>query len=90
LLKLLTRNDLNREQRDAVCDALIEKCGIYGNGAARRGNRKEAEWMASIAQLSDLLWRALADGTIENAINTMRGRLRTQELFPNCFALGGG
>jgi glycosyltransferase involved in cell wall biosynthesis len=90
LLKLLRRNDLRRDQREAVCDALIEKCRIYGNGAARRGNWKEADWIASIGQMSNLVWRALADSTIENAIDTMRARLRTQHVFHNCFNREGG
>jgi glycosyltransferase involved in cell wall biosynthesis len=90
LLKLLRRNDLSRDQRNAVCDTLIEKCRIYSNGAARRGNRKEADWIASIAQMSNLVWRAFADSTIENAIDTMRARLRTQHLFHNDLARGGG
>jgi glycosyltransferase involved in cell wall biosynthesis len=85
LLKLLRRNDLRRDQREAVCDALIEKCRIYGNGAARRGNWKEADWIASIGQMSNLVWRALADSTIESAIDTMRARLRTQHVFHNGF-----
>jgi glycosyltransferase involved in cell wall biosynthesis len=89
LLKLLRRNDLRRDRREAVCDALIEKCRIYGNGAARRGNRKEADWIASIAQMSNLVRRAVADGAVANAVDMMRARLRSQQLFYNCSAWDG-
>ncbi|HJU09963.1 MAG TPA: glycosyltransferase family A protein, partial [Candidatus Binataceae bacterium] len=53
LLKLLLREDLAGKNRWAVCDVLVEKCGIYGMGAARRGNLREAEFIARLAHLAD-------------------------------------
>jgi len=75
LLKLLLRNDLTPFRRNAVCDALIEKCRIYGNGAARRGNRKEADWIARIGEMGNLAWRRLADGSVASTIDAMRANL---------------
>src|SRR5690349_20071317 len=46
LLKLLLRCHLDGRQRAAVCNVLIEKCGIYGKGSARRGNTAEADFIA--------------------------------------------
>jgi glycosyltransferase involved in cell wall biosynthesis len=83
LLKLLRRLDLSIEHRNAICDTLLEKCRIYANGAGRRGNRKEADWIASIGQMSNLVWRACPDSTIDIAIDTMRSWLRTYPLFHN-------
>ena len=75
LLKLLRRNDFSRQQRDAVCDVLIEKCGIYGNGAARRGNATEADFIADLARQSDQNWRRMAGSSLEYAIGAMRANL---------------
>jgi hypothetical protein len=72
LLKLLLRNDLSSQQREAVCNVLIEKCSIYGNGAARRGNTAEANSMASLAEMGDKAWRRLPDSSLECAISAMR------------------
>ncbi len=72
LLKLLRRDDLRREQRDAVCDALIEKCAIYGKGAGRRGHESEADWITSIARSGDRVWRRGPDCALEYAIYLMR------------------
>jgi hypothetical protein len=72
LLKLLLRSDLSSQQREAVCNVLIEKCSIYGNGAARRGNTTEANSMASLAEMGDKAWRRLPDSSLECAISAMR------------------
>jgi GT2 family glycosyltransferase len=75
LLKLLRRNDLSAQQREAVCNVLIEKCGIYGNGSARRGNPAEAEAIAALARLADQAWRRGPDRSLEYAIDAMRAGL---------------
>jgi glycosyltransferase involved in cell wall biosynthesis len=75
LLKLLRRNDFSHQQRDAVCNVLIEKCGIYGNGAARRGNTTEADFIADLARQSDQTWRRMAGSSLEYAIGAMRANL---------------
>jgi glycosyltransferase involved in cell wall biosynthesis len=75
LLKLLRRNDFSHQQRDAVCNVLIEKCGIYGNGAARRGNTTEADFIADLARQSDQTWRRTAGSSLEYAIGAMRANL---------------
>jgi glycosyltransferase involved in cell wall biosynthesis len=72
LLKLLLRKDLSQLQRDSVCDTLIEKCGIYGHGTARRGNTDEAQWIETLATMSDKAWRRVGDSTLENAVYRMR------------------
>jgi hypothetical protein len=74
LLKLLLRNDLGGYHREAVCDALNEKCGIYGRGSARRGNTAEAARVASLAERSET-WRRRADSPLEDAIRLMRADL---------------
>jgi glycosyltransferase involved in cell wall biosynthesis len=84
LLKLLRRNDLTPSQRNAVCDALIEKCCIYGNGAARRGNTKEADWIARIVEMGNLAWRRLADGSLESTIDVMRANLVIDHFLHSC------
>jgi glycosyltransferase involved in cell wall biosynthesis len=78
LLKLLLRKDLTHYQRNAVCDALIEKCVIYGNGAARRGYAKEADWIASVAEMGNLAWRRIADSLLGGAIDAMRVKVGAQ------------
>jgi len=83
LLKLLLRNDLTRCQRDAVCDALIEKCGIYSSGAARRGHTEEADWIVSLGEISNLAWRRSGDTSLENAIETMRANLAAHRVLHN-------
>jgi glycosyltransferase involved in cell wall biosynthesis len=75
LLKLLLRNDLSDQQREAVCNVLIEKCGIYGNGSARRGNTTEADYIASLAKLGDQAWRRMPDSSLEYAIVAIRANL---------------
>ncbi len=76
LLKLLLRDDLNPQRREAVCDAVIEKCGIYGNGAARRGHATEARFVAGLTQMAGRAWRELPDRSLERAIEDMRSNLR--------------
>jgi len=75
LLKLLLRNDLSGQQREAVCDVLIEKCGIYSTGSTRRGNTTEADFIASLAKLGDQAWRRMPDSSLEYAIGAMRANL---------------
>jgi glycosyltransferase involved in cell wall biosynthesis len=75
LLKLLLRSELGPGRREPVCDALIEKCRIYSNGAKRRGNTTEAEWMARLAEMADKRWRRSADSALENAIYAARDNL---------------
>ena len=75
LLKLLLRNDLRGQQREAVCNVLIEKCGIYGKGSAHRGNTTEADSIASLAKLGDQAWRPMPDSSLEYAIGVMRTNL---------------
>jgi glycosyltransferase involved in cell wall biosynthesis len=79
LLKLLLRNDLNCWHRDSVCDVLIEKCGIYGQGATRRGHAREAEWIASLAERGDKVWRRFPDDSLENAIEKTCANLAKQD-----------
>jgi len=75
LLKLLLRDDMSHQQREAVCDVLIEKCAIYGNGTARRGNSAEADFVAGLAELSGQAWRQMPDPSLEYAIGVMRANL---------------
>jgi glycosyltransferase involved in cell wall biosynthesis len=75
LLKLLLRNDLEGQRRDAVSDVLIEKCGIYGNGTARRGNTTEADFIAGLAEQGRRAWRRMPDSSLEYAIGVMRASL---------------
>jgi glycosyltransferase involved in cell wall biosynthesis len=75
LLKLLLRNDLSDQHREAVCNVLIEKCGIYGNGTARRGYTTEADSIISLAKLGDQAWRRVPDRSLEYAIGAMRANL---------------
>jgi glycosyltransferase involved in cell wall biosynthesis len=75
LLKLLQHSELSGQKRDAVCDALIEKCRIYGNGAARRGNTAKAKVMATLADMGDKAWRRSSDGSLNRAIDMMRPNL---------------
>ena len=75
LLKLLLRNELNGQRREAVCNVLIEKCGIYASGAARRGNTTEAGSIAPLAEMADQAWRRLPDSSLECAIEAMRTNL---------------
>ncbi len=75
LLKLLLCNNLRGQQREAICNVLIEKCGIYGKGSARRGNTLEGDFITSIAKLADHDWRQRPDTYLEYAINTMRAHL---------------
>jgi glycosyltransferase involved in cell wall biosynthesis len=72
LLKLLARDDLDRERRHAVCDALIEKCRIYGAGAARRGRVEEAHFVAELAKLSGCAWLTSPDIALQFAIDRSR------------------
>jgi glycosyltransferase involved in cell wall biosynthesis len=88
LLKLLVREDLGRRQRDAVCDTLIEKCGIYGHGAARRGNESEAALIAELAQRGDKSWRRGSGSSLEDAIRAVRANL-AQNCLHNRFAEPG-
>jgi len=83
LLKLLLRNNLSGPQRQAVCNVLIEKCGIYGNGAARRGNTTEANFIASLAEMGDKAWRRLPDSSLECAIGAMRSSLAQDHAAAN-------
>jgi glycosyltransferase involved in cell wall biosynthesis len=85
LLKLLLRSDLGATQRGAVCDVLVEKCGVYGKGAKRRGKTSEAAWIAGLAEMADEAWRGWADSTLEHTISAMRdnlGRERRQPFAP--------
>jgi GT2 family glycosyltransferase len=75
LLKLLLRRELAPNQREAVCDVLIEKCRIYANGAKRRRNIREGDRIARLAEMGDKAWRRVADGTLEDAICAMRDNL---------------
>jgi len=75
LLKLLLRSDLSSRQREAVCNVLIEKCGIYGNGSARRGNTAEADSINRLAKLGGQAWRRMPDSSLEYAIGAMRANL---------------
>ena len=75
LLKLLRCDELNGQRRDAVCDALIEKCGIYGKGSARRGNTLQADYMASLAEMGDTAWRRGPDRPLGDAVSAMRAEL---------------
>jgi glycosyltransferase involved in cell wall biosynthesis len=75
LLKLLLRGHLNGQQRAAVCDVLIEKCGIYGKGSARRGNTAEADFIARIARLADHAWRQQPNVCLEYTIAALRAHL---------------
>jgi glycosyltransferase involved in cell wall biosynthesis len=90
LLKLLIRTDLTACQRKEVCDVLIEKCRIYGNGAARRGKREEADWIARLSAMANLSWRQLADGALEDAIDELRFKLSADHICADCCANGGG
>jgi glycosyltransferase involved in cell wall biosynthesis len=80
LLKLLLRNDLGRQPREAVCNALIEKCDIYGNGAARRGNTSEARSIAGLAEMARKAWTRLPDRALECAIDAMRASLARHDV----------
>lgn len=77
LLKLLVHKDLSRYQRDAVCDALIEKCRVYGNGAARHGKKTEADWIIELGEMGNLVWRRFPDSSLFNAVDQMRTWLAT-------------
>jgi glycosyltransferase involved in cell wall biosynthesis len=78
LLKLLLRNDLSAEQRQAVCHTLTEKCRIYSKGAVHRGKAAEAQWFASLANMAEKSWRQRADGSLENALDTIRAIVAAQ------------
>jgi glycosyltransferase involved in cell wall biosynthesis len=75
LLKLLLHYNLSDRRREAVCNVLIEKCGIYGKGSARRGNTMEADFITSIAKLADHVWRQSPTASLEYAISAMRAHL---------------
>jgi glycosyltransferase involved in cell wall biosynthesis len=75
LLKLLLHDDLNSQRRDGVCHVLIEKCGIYGTGAARRGNTSEACFIANLAESAAKVWRRSPDQSLASTIKVMRASL---------------
>jgi glycosyltransferase involved in cell wall biosynthesis len=79
LLKLLLRDDLGPERRNAVCAALAEKCGIYANGAARRGRRGETRFVSELASMAGSAWRESPDGFLPRAIADMRSALRRND-----------
>ncbi|MBV8771815.1 MAG: glycosyltransferase family 2 protein [Deltaproteobacteria bacterium] len=76
LLKLLRHSDLDCNQRNAVCDALVEKCRVYSNGANRRGKWRQAAWIAALGRTADNTWRTGANSTLEDAIYALRNNLR--------------
>ena len=84
LMKLLLRSDLAPNQRDSVCDTLIEKCGIYGNGANRRGKTREAACMAVLGEMADKAWRTSTDSTLEAAIYAIRSNLAKEVGLHHC------
>ncbi|MBF6559169.1 MAG: glycosyltransferase family 2 protein [Candidatus Binataceae bacterium] len=77
LLKLLGGHDLNPMRRDAVCDVIAEKCGIYAQGLMRRGRGEAAQLILGFAAEADSAWRA--DGAQPSAIAAaaaMRAQIR--------------
>jgi glycosyltransferase involved in cell wall biosynthesis len=92
LLKLLLRNDLSSEQREAVCNVLMEKCLIYGNGRSRRGDTREADFIGSLARMAAQAWRQVPDSTLEYAVDAMRANLASSsqqnELTDQDYELG--
>jgi glycosyltransferase involved in cell wall biosynthesis len=57
LLKLLAGYDLSDAQRQAVCDVLAEKCGIYAKGLVRRGHGESANVIDEFAANARGVWR---------------------------------
>jgi hypothetical protein len=78
LLKLLLR-ELGSDRRQAVCAALIEKCGIYGQGAARRGRLREARFVEHLSAMAESVWQTSADSSLERAIADLHSALRRNE-----------
>jgi glycosyltransferase involved in cell wall biosynthesis len=75
LLKLLARLDLDPERRRAVGEALIEKCHVYGTGAARRGRCEEAYFVRRLADTAAQAWSKSPDFVLQQAIDELRRRV---------------
>ncbi len=50
LKKMLTRNDLSKNQRELTRRTLYRKCSIYAKGCRKHGKIKEAQWAEQIMQ----------------------------------------
>ena len=78
LMKLLQNPKLSSERRAAVCDALVEKVGIYSKGLRRRGRDAEADFHEALAIDAQSRWREAGDDSLSDAIARLRAMLRAQ------------
>src|SRR5579863_2194788 len=80
LLKLLARDDLKAPRREAVCDVLAEKCGIYAQGLARRGRSDPARLMLEFAANAAGGWREDGEDACARAAAMMRAHIKSDAI----------
>jgi glycosyltransferase involved in cell wall biosynthesis len=81
LLKLLAGNNLDQPQRNAVCEVLAEKCGIYATGLARRGRHEAARRILEFAANAAAGWRRPGqEASAGTAAVAMREHIKNQDL----------
>jgi hypothetical protein len=80
LLKLMA-GELSPDRRDAVADAIVLKCHVYGKGLLRRGHEACAAFIGNVAQQADGEWRKGPHDSIETAVTRMRRMLGMQLIF---------
>jgi hypothetical protein len=71
LLKLLADTGIMGERRRAVCEVLAEKCRIYGQGLARRGQDQSAAAVRQIGDHADA-WRDSPDTRVAWTLEAYR------------------
>jgi glycosyltransferase involved in cell wall biosynthesis len=82
LMKLLATSsgdipEIPIERRQAVAEVLVEKCRIYAQGLARRGQDQTAAMVLEIADHA-YAWSDRPDRRLEEAIESFRALLREQ------------
>jgi glycosyltransferase involved in cell wall biosynthesis len=79
LLKLLALPNLSSTRRDAIREALVEKCRIYSKGLRRRKFDAAAAWFENLPTLSDLE-NTCTSAALQSAIATTGSIIRRQGL----------